>query len=263
MLAAARAELTKLLTLPRVWIVTGVILGFHTLVLFQPAKLFADAVDNITPDGTIEVFTGHPQPATEAIIGLLVASSLQVGLILPMLAAVIAGQEFRNHQLDLTMLAMPRRGRLLAAKVLVVAGYLLVVAILMAGMSTAFMFAAVKNWNPGLLVSADAFRGQGRFLAFAVLFSLTGYAITVLARSTLVSIIVTVFLIAMTATQVVAHFAPPLDPLLPLSAGRNLLLNDDLNRLTASPTHGLAVLAGWALVTTIVAGVALNRRDAR
>ncbi|MEU7860735.1 hypothetical protein [Nonomuraea sp. NPDC049141] len=41
------------------------------LVQLQPATLFADAVANITPEGLIEVFIGEPQPAAEAILGLL------------------------------------------------------------------------------------------------------------------------------------------------------------------------------------------------
>jgi ABC-2 type transport system permease protein len=263
LLSATRAELTKLITLPRVWVVTGIILGLQTLILRQPAKLFADAVHNITPDGTIEVFTGHPQSATVAILGLLVASSLQVGLFLPVLAAVMAGQEFGNQQLGTTVLAVPRRGRLLAAKVIAAAGFLLGVVILISGLSTAFMYAAVKDWNPGLLFTAEAFLGHARFAAFAVLFSLSGYSITILTRSTLVSVIIAVTTIAITMTQVLAHFAPSLDALLPVSAARNLLLNDDLNRLTASRQHALVVLIVWAMATTLAAGLALKRRDAR
>ncbi|MER6000222.1 hypothetical protein ABT120_16755 [Nonomuraea angiospora] len=114
-MSAVRAELTKILTLPRVWIATGVVLGLHALVLIQSVRLNAEAVADITPDGVIEIFIGTPQPATEAILGLLAASSLQMGLLVPVLAAMIAGQEFRSNQLGVTVLAVPRRGRLIAA----------------------------------------------------------------------------------------------------------------------------------------------------
>lgn len=263
MVSAVRAELTKILTLPRVWIATGVVLGLHALVLIQSVRLNAEAVAGITPDGVIEIFTGTPQPATEAILGLLAASSLQMGLLVPVLAAVIAGQEFRSNQLGVTVLAMPRRGRLIAAKAVATAAHLLLVAVLIAGISTAFMYAAVEDWNPGLLVTGAAFLGHGRFVAFAVLSGLTGFGITVIARSTLVGVIVTIAQIAVTMTQALAGAAPALDALLPVSAARNLLLDPGINRLTAGPGHALLVLIAWAGVTTAVAGITLGRRDAR
>jgi ABC-2 type transport system permease protein len=260
--AAIRAELTKIRTLPSVWIVTGLILALHVLVQLQPAELFADAVADITPDGTIEVFLGEPQPATQAILGLLTGASLQMGLFLPVLAAVIAGQEFRSRQLGLTVLAMPRTTRMMAAKLLATALYVLVVAILIAGISTAFMYVAVKDWNPGLLLTDEAFLGHGRFIVFAVLFCLTAFAITTAARSTLTGIIVTVALIAITMSQVLAGVAPDLDALFPLSAARNLLLDPGVNELTAGREHGVLVLVGWAAVTAVVAGITLSKRDA-
>jgi ABC-type transport system involved in multi-copper enzyme maturation permease subunit len=262
MLAATHAELAKILTLRRVRITTSIILGLYLLVLLEQTPLMAHAVARITPNGTIEIFTGEPQSAARGITDSLVASPLQIGIFLPVLGAVIASQEFGGRQLGATMLAVPRRARLFAAKTLAAAGYLLAVAIVMAGMSTAFMYSAIKNWNPGLLLNESAFAGQGKFLAFAVAFALTGFAITTLARSALTGIIVTVALIVVTLTQAAARVAPALDALFPVSAARNLLLDPDQNRLSASPGDGLAVLAGWAAMTTLCAGIALSRRDA-
>lgn len=261
-LTAARAELTKIISLRPVWIVTGVVIALHLLVSAANVRLNAEAVDRITPAGMIELFT-DPQPAHRAIVGFLVASSFQMGLFLPGIAAVIAGQEFRSHQLGQSLLAVPRRGRLIVAKTFATVGYLLFVSVVVAGISTAFMYVAVKDWNPGLLVSADAWRGQGKFVAFAVLTGLIGSGITMIARSTLVGVIVTVVLIAVTMTQLLAAFAPALDALLPLSAARNLLLDPADNKLSAGPHHALIVLVAWPLVTTTAAGITLGRRDAR
>lgn len=263
MSAAARAELTKILTLPSVWIVTGIILALHVLVQLQTTGLFADAAAKITPDGIIEVFIGEPQPANEAILGLLAGGSLQMGLFLPVLAAVIAGQEFRSRQLGVTVLAMPRTVRVLTAKLLATALYVLVVAVLIAGISTGFMYAAVKDWEPGLLITGEAFLVHMRFIAFAILFCLTGFAITTVARNTLTGIIVTVALTAITMTQALAGSAPDLDALFPLSAARNLMLDPGINELTAGWEHGLIVLIGWAATAAVGAGITLGKRDAR
>ncbi|WP_143020486.1 ABC transporter permease [Sinosporangium album] len=261
--AATRAELTKIVSLRTVWIVTGVVITLHLLVSFANVGLNTEAVSKITPTGLIELFPDDPQPAHRAIVDFLVASSFQMGLFLPGIAAVIAGQEFRSRQLGQSLLAVPRRGRLIVAKTFAATGFLLFVSVLIAGISTAFMYAAVKDWNPTLLVSADAWRGQGKFVAFAVLTGLISFAITVLARSTLVGIVVTVALIALTMTQLLAAFTPALDALLPLSAGRNLLLNPADNKLSAGPEHALAVLIAWPVVMITAAGIALSRRDAR
>lgn len=262
-LAATRAELTKIVTLRSTWLVTGVILALHLLISMANLRLNADAVANIGPDGLIELFPGEPRPAPQAIVDFLVAGSFQVCLFLPVLAAVLAGQEFRAHQLGQSVLAVPRRGTLVAAKTAAVTAYLLLVSLVVVGMSTACMYAAVKDWNPGVLTSGDALLAQGRLLTFAVLSALIGYAVTLIARNTLIGVGATVALIAVTMMQVLAVFVPTVDALFPLSAGRNLLLDPVDNRLTAGPAHALVVTVLWPAVTIAVAAVLLDRRDAR
>jgi len=257
-----RAELTKIVSLRAVWLVTGVVVALHLLVCTANAGNTADAVSEITPDGLIELFAGERRPARPALVEFLVASSFQMGLFLPAIAAVAAGQEFRSHQLGRSLLAVPGRTRLIVAKTVAIAGFLLAVSVVVAGISGAYMYAAVKDWDPGLPVSAEAWAGQGKFVVFAVLTGLISAAVTILAQGTLAGIVVTVVLMALTLTQVAAAYAPALDALLPLSAGRNLLLDPAGSRLTAGAGHALAVLVAWPLVTMTAAGVALNRRDA-
>jgi len=260
--AATRAELSKIRTWRRLWLVTGLVLGLQLLVGAQAMGLYAEAVAGITPDGRIEIFAGVREPAYPAMTEALVASSLQMSIFLPVLTAVLAGREVRGRQLGLCLLAVPRRGRLLTAKILAAAAYLLATALLIAAISSVFTHLAVRDWDPGLLVSAGALRGQAEFLAFAVLLGVTTYAIAVAVRRTLVAILAALALITVTMTQVLAG-RPGLDALFPLSAGRNLLLNPAATELTAGPWHALLVLVGWALVTSLIAGVSLARRDAR
>ncbi|MEU8614645.1 hypothetical protein AB0C29_42335 [Actinoplanes sp. NPDC048791] len=262
MRAAVRAELVKITTLRAGWLVLGAILALQLLVEVQVVGLTADAVAKVTPDGSIEIFLGRREPARAALLEGIRASSLQMSVFLPGLAAVIAGQEFRGGQLGLTVLAVPRRGRLLVAKLLAAAGCLTLAAVLIATISTVFSYLGVKDRFPGLPVSADAIAGQARFILYAVLLGLSTYAIAVIARSTLAAIGVSLALITVTMTQVLAG-VPGLDALLPVSAGRNLLLNPATGDLTSSPPQAVLVLVGWALVTALLAGVTLVRRDAR
>ncbi|GII63642.1 hypothetical protein Skr01_37270 [Sphaerisporangium krabiense] len=263
MTAAVRAELTKIVSLPAVWIATGVIVGLHLLLSAVNVDLTADAVHKITPAGTIEIFAGDPRPAHRALVGFLVASSFQMAVFLPVVGAIIAGQEFRADQLGRSLLAVPRRGRLVAAKALAAAVHLLATSVVIAAISAVFMYIAVKDWDPGLPVSAGAWLGQAKFAAFAVLTGLLGLAVTMIARGALAGVGVTVALTAATMTQALTAVSPALDALLPVSAGRNLLLDPAGDDLTAGPWHAVAVLVAWPLAATLTAAILLARRDAR
>ncbi|MEV6345455.1 hypothetical protein [Actinoplanes sp. NPDC051851] len=261
--ASVRAEFTKIITMRSVWIATAVILALHLLI--QRANLGSNtaAVTAITPQGTIEIFTGDPEPARGALLDLMVAGSFQMVLFLPVLAALIAGQEFRSRQLDRTLLAVPHRGRLVIAKTIAAAGFLTVVAVLIAMISIFFLYAATRAWDPGLATSADALCGQAGFLALAVLTGLVGLAFTMLGRGTLAGIGATVVLTVLTMTRLLARLSPALDAMLPLSAGRNLLLNPAQNTLSSGPAPALIVLLLWPLVTLTATGIVLYRQDAR
>ena len=258
-----RAELTKIYTLRSGWIALGVILALHVLISLQTARMYGDAVAAITPAGTIEIFVGQPEPATRAILDFLAGGSLQIAIFLSVLAAVLAGQEFRGGQLGAGFLVVPRRGRLVAAKVAALTVHLTGVALVILGMSIAFTYLAVRDWNPGLLTSAAAVGGYGRFVLFAVLWGLTGAAITLAARSILVGAVTGLMLLSLSMAQVLRRIDPAVEALFPIEAGRNLLLHPALGDLTAGPGHAVAVLVGWAAVTTAVAAVGLRRRDAR
>ncbi|MFB9884064.1 ABC transporter permease [Planobispora siamensis] len=246
------------------WLISGAVVGLHVLLGLQNLDAETEAVREITADGMIERFPGIVRPAREALVEYLAASSFQMCLFLPCVAAVVAGQEFRAGQLGTSLLAVPRRGLLAGAKVLAVGGFLLFVSIVIAAISTAFVYLSIKDWNPGLPVSAEAWTAQVKFLAYAVLSGLTTFAITMIARSTLIGILVTVALTVLTMSQILAVFTPALDALVPLSAGRNLILvPDESLRLSAGPGHAMVVLVTWPLLATAVAATALCRRDAR
>ncbi|MFC4059064.1 ABC transporter permease [Planomonospora corallina] len=262
--AAARAELTKIVTLRAVWLVTGAVAALQVFVLAQNVAAETEAVSRITADGMIERFPGVVRPAREALVEHLAASSFQMCVFLPCVAALIAGQEFRAGQLGTSLLAVPRRGLLVGAKALAAGVFLLSVSVVIAAISTAFVYAAVEEWDPGLPVSTEAWTAQAKVLAYAVLSGLTIFAVTLIARSALTGVLVTVALTALTMSQVLAVSAPALDALVPLSAGRNLVLAPGEGlRLSAGPGHALAVLAAWPLLATAAAALVLGRRDAR
>jgi hypothetical protein len=192
------------------------------------------------------------------------SSSLQiVVLFLPVIAAVLAGQEFRPGQLGMSVLAVPRRGVLMAAKALVCAGWTFLVTLLVEAISGLFMHLAVRDRVPGLLLRSDVLTDEAKLLALAVLICLVGFAVTTLLRSTLLAIVTLMVLMVVTMTQVLARSMPVLDALLPVSAGRNLLLDPQEDVLSSGALVASVVLVAWALVSTLAAGYVLSTRDAR
>lgn len=259
-MAPARAELTKIVTLRSVWLTLGAVLAIQVLVGATSLSLYADAVAAITSDGIIEIFVGQPQEAQQAMLESLVASSLEMCIFLPVVAAVVAGQEFRGSQLRTSMLAVPSRGRLVAAKLVAAGIFLLLPALLVAAVSSLFTYLAVREWQPGLVASQVALSAQGRFVVFAVALCLVTYAVTLVTRSVVTAVVVAVVLTAMAMSQVLA---PTLDRWLPVSAGRNLLLDPvSTPDLTSGPVLAVAVLAAWVVVMGLAAGAAFMRREA-
>lgn len=259
------SEVTKIVTSPTVRWVAAILIALHILVLQVQSGFYVDAVHHITATGTIEIVPGLPEPAEAAIIGDLVTASIQIGIFVCIVGAVAAGLEFRAGQLAISMLAVPSPTRLLIGKTIATALCALAVGVLMAAISTAYMYLAVRSWNPRILWGTSALAGQARFLLFVVSSTVTAAAITLITRRALTSIIVVGLLTALTITQAVAALAPPVDAFLPVSAARNLLLTPGIGEvpLTAGATHGALVLIGWAVVTSAAAAITLQRRDAR
>lgn len=263
-LSIIRSELTKVLTLRSLWVMTGVILALNLFFQYQTLGFNIDAVVNVRPDG----MTGsggqliHAETELRQTIGVTVFNP---GLLFPILGAMLAGAEFRSGQLGLSVVAVPNRTRLILGKILAATVYVFVLALVCIALAAAFTYVAVRDWNPGMLWSADMLAVEARVLLFAITITLIGAGITLLTRRTLTGIIATVVLIMLTMTQVVAMVSPAVDAFLPLSAARNLLLQgrDAGAPLTGSAEHGAIVLTVWALVTSIVAALAIKRRDAR
>ncbi|SJM53155.1 hypothetical protein [Brevibacterium aurantiacum] len=265
MFSVIRSEFTKFLTLPGVWLVTGVIV---LLFIYMQQSLHADHVSmiaNVRPDGTADIGLGVVEVASQ-IRGSIGTAVMNAGLLLPVLGAVIAGSEFKAGQLGLSLVAVPNRTRFVLSKVFAVGLYAAGLAIVFIAAALVLMYLAVKDWDPDVLWSAQTLQEAGRVLLYMVTITLTGAAITLVTRRTLSGIIVSIVLITLTFAQVVALIAPAVDAFLPLSAARNLMFQDAAILpvpLTGTELQGALVLTGWAAITSVVALVLIRRRDAR
>lgn len=261
--AVLRSEFTKLFTSRTAVLTAAIIIGTYGLLLIAPATLFAEAVAAMAPDGTIEIFVGERTDARSALTEQLLASTVQAAMFVPIVGAVLGGLEFRQGQSGTALVAVPARGRLFASKVIVGTVFLTVVAVVTAILTSGMMLLVVWPVDPAIVLAPEALIGQGRFVLFTVLYSLTAFAASFAFRRTFVAIVGLALLTALTLSQVLTAVSPVLDAIVPLSAGRNFLLDPATTSLTASPDAGLVVITAWALSGLGGAYLVFAIRDAK
>ncbi|MEV6345454.1 hypothetical protein [Actinoplanes sp. NPDC051851] len=219
------AELTKIRTLPAVWLALGVAL----------------------PSGVLlGLLTGAGGSVSIGAPGLV---ALVPAYVLVAVPAFAGGSEYRHGQLRLSLLAVPSRGHLFAAKLLASTAVTVALAVIVAA--------------PGYLlergVSATAAGLGARILAY-VLLGLIGFGLAVLTRSAVTSIGALVLLPVLVSTTL-GGLAPGLVRVLPHEAVLAFLgLTTGLPHPLPAPA-GLAVVAAWAALMVAVARSATIRRD--
>lgn len=265
MLSVIRSEFKKFLTLPGAWVVTGVIV---VLFGYMQQGLYGEhimMIEGVRPDGTAETDLGVVHVATQ-IRGSISTAVMNAGLLLPVLGAVIAGIEFKAGQLGSSLVAVPNRTRFGLGKILAIAGFVIALALVFIASALTLIYLAVKDWNPGMVLTDQTWQEAGRVTLFMLTTTILGSSITLMTRRTLAGIIVPIVLLTLTFSQVVALIAPAIDAFLPFSAARNLMFQDSAILpvpLTGTELHGGLVLTAWAAVTAAVALVMVRRRDAR
>ena len=267
MISIVRSELTKALTLPSVWIIMVILTAVDLLFQLQLFLFNQELIANLRGDGT-SVVNSVPVVADESVFGDYVASIFNPAILLPLLSTVTAGAEFRTGQLGMSVLAVPRRMRLLVGKIVAVAFQILILGTLWIGAAKVLLHLALHGWEAGWTPSAWSPRfllADARILLFMVTAALFAYAITLIMRKTLIGVAVAVVLIMVTMTQLLSLISPAVDALALFSAARNLVLagGDVAVPLTGSAVQGAAVLIGWAVLACAVAVAVVTRRDAR
>lgn len=257
MLNAIRSEWIKATTLPSIKIL--IVLLFLAFFFFQYQVYgFNEAISKSFRAGVV----GEGAAGT-ALIENLESSIFNPGILLVILGAIIAGAEFRSGQLGMSVVAVPARPQLVAAKVLATLFLVIIIGLIWSLLGIALTLAAAPEVGLGALWQAGLAEGLARILLFMASFAVFPLSLSLIARRALTGIIAAMILIMLTMSQIVALASATLDSLLPLSAARNLLLQgtDNPVPLTGSAVNGATILALWALATTAIAMAHLSRRD--
>jgi ABC-2 type transport system permease protein len=194
-----------------------------------------------------------------------------LGQAVAALIGVLAiGGEYDTGMIRVTLTAMPRRGRLLAAKALVLAGPVLAAsavataACMLIGwlVLPAHGFTAANGFD---LFSGAMWRAWLCALAYLTLVAMLGLGVATAVRDAAVGVGAALALlylfpvIALAAGQAVQRWVERIGP---MSAGMDSQATVALRGLPLTPWQGLGVVTLWAAGTLILGTAVLRKRDA-
>lgn len=237
-------------------LISNLLLAGFTFVL-----IVANAV--LMPLAYVYRDRGSPQADYDAYPEMIIDKTGYLGILLVILGALVVANEYRSGQIKTTLLAVPRRTPVLAAKALVVAAISFVVGAASAGIGFAAAPALLAIGGYGYDLSMpDALRlivGSGLYLATL---SVIGIALGVLIRNVVASVlsVLVLLLILPVVPQIFTASGAEVTKFFPIQAGSLLLAQTDPG--TLGPWLGYLVLVVWALVLGIAAAIVLHRRDA-
>jgi ABC-2 type transport system permease protein len=245
MIRLVRAELTKLATTRLVYGMAAAMAAFAVLTV---------AATILDRQGAPPLSADHFPMLVGGPVTLLSGAALLLGIL------GMAG-EFRHHTLTQTFLVTPKRGRVVAAKLVAypLAGIGLAVSILAFTAAVAAAWLAAKGITPSLLLDARL----GRVLLGAVLAAglcgLVGVGVAALVRNQVAALVgVLVWVAVVEGLLMTLLNDPGLGKWLP-SAAAAALTNPGGGQL--SRLAGSLLLAGYALALALVGTRLVVRRD--
>ena len=207
---------------------------------------------------------GGPFAATDPTAISLSGTTL-TQLIVGVLGVLFISNEYANGMIRATFAAVPRRLPVLWAKVIVLAGSL-VVLMVVAGLASFLLGQLILGDGKNTTLGADgvlrAVLGSGLYLAGI---GVLGVAVGALLRNTAgaISVVVATLLIVPGLARLVlpADWNTTITPYLPSSAGSAFTSVTGSDTLLG-PAAGAAVFVGWLVVLLAGAAIMIRRRDA-
>ena len=254
---AVRAEWIKLRTLTSTWVTSVITIAIT--VLFGAGLAIG--------------YAGSPDRADQAKT-MIAAGSVLGMIVVAVLGALMITGEYASGQIRSSLMAVPRRGRLFAAKALVVSGFSFILGVLCVALSYAVSYPFMKG-HAGSLTDAHylgLFWGTG--LSFAII-SLMAQGVGHLTRSTagaITMVVSVLFVVPIPFNLIASHWK---------WANKVLgLLPDTLSTAVSDPFsqahqwgqagtavflqhwQAITVFAAWAIVPLAIAAVVFTHRDA-
>lgn len=249
------SEFTKLLTLRSVWITAVATFAVVVLIGWSQAGPVGDAIRSNDP----ELAPG----AAPATVGFDWVALGLVGVIV--IGVVSAGSEYVTGQLRTTLLVVPNRARLYAAKCAALLVFVTVLGVVTIPLLSLLSQSSLKELSviQGAVPADLVFRWIGA-IAFWDAVALIGFTLAVLLRQSLIPLFL---LIVVSQLSLMLLLLSPAFVYLPTIAG---ILLFDPGLVTASYPQATLTLpvaasltAAWTLVLLVFAGWRFISRDVR
>jgi ABC-2 type transport system permease protein len=199
-------------------------------------------------------------------VSFILGAGLGLGqLAIAVLGALLITTEYSTGVIRASLLAVPRRTPMLAAKAVVFAALILVLGEIISfgaffiGSAILHSRVPVSLSDPGV---ARAVTGSGLYLAVLGLFAL---AIGALIRHTaggISTVIGVVFVLPILSSLLPGSWGAHINAYLPVQAGTLIGHAHQQSSDLLSPWQGFGVFCLWTAVLLVAAGYLLNRRDA-
>ena len=247
----------------------------------SPGSL-SDAGGRLSVTGTGDI---APSVSGAAGIGATIAQTL-IGVFAGLIAVAVVGAmfmtaEYRRGLIRVTLAATPRRGRVLAAKAVVIAAVTFAVGLLSSAVVVTLGPRVLRDhgvyvWPASALTQVRVIVGTAAVLAVAAVIALAIGAILRRGAGAVAAVIVVIVLPYLLTVTTPLLPAGPTDWLARVTPAAAFAVQQTLiqypqvgNVYTPSagyyplaPWAGFAVLCGWAAVALVLAVCLLNRRDA-
>lgn len=261
MTGALRAEWTKARSVPSTgWLLLLVVLAMVGL--------------GLSVTGTLRVHDCGEDPCVLDTVKLSLAGVHLAQVGAAVLGVLLVTGEYATGTIAPTLAGVPRRWSVLVSKVAIV-GVLVTAAAVVGVVGTLLTaravlprrgFTAATGYPRTTLVHDLTQRAAVGTVLYVVLIALLGVGIGMLVRDTgaAVTLVLALLLVAPVVAMLVSdtRWQDRIHRYAPMDAGLAVQATRGLTTLPIEPWHGLAILAGYAVVAVAAGGVALWLRDA-
>lgn len=255
------AELHKAATLPAVWA------GLAVALL---GSLGITLLNAVTTRGAIASGRAHelvadtsPFETAYAAVPLGTVGAVVIGVVLMSSEyAATSADAGGGRQLTTTLTALPHRGTALAAKAVTIVALVAASAVVTIPACVALAQAILGDGGRETITCHEALLRSGGAALYWALTGLLAFAITVLARSGIVPLIVLIANSSLVSISLLFTNITPLAHWLPDMAGRRLFGGIDTVDGGLEAIPGALVMGAWTVALLAVAAVVFARRDA-
>lgn len=192
MIGVIRAEALKLMSLRMWWVLALIMFGYVAFTAGLLGGIFGAMADDFAAAGDAPPPPGTPVLGPEVLPPIVYSTATAVGYVFPLILGVLsATAEVRYQTLTPTFLATPRRGRVLAAKLIVIAiaGAAFGLVGLLGSVGPGAPLLAVQDVDPQL-DSGDTWALFGRMVIACALWAVVGVGVGALIPNQIAAIVV-------------------------------------------------------------------------